>query len=265
MIFAAGLGTRLRPLTNDRPKALVEVAGRTLLEHNILKLRDAGFSHIVVNVHHFADQVISFLDAHQNFGLDIQVSDERNLLLDTGGGLRKALPLFGNSDPVLIHNVDIVSEADLRAVYSRHTADATLLVNERKTSRYLLFDEQMLLGGWTNVNSGEVKGLFTSAEVAALTSAQAEPSSRCLHSAYTQPSRCLHKMCAFSGIHVVSAGMLRALTEFNIAEAFPIMDFYIGCCQQMHFQGIELPQTCRWVDCGKVESLEKAAEILTTP
>lgn len=232
MIFAAGLGTRLRPLTNDRPKALVEVAGRTLLEHNILKLRDAGFNHIVVNVHHFADKVISFLDAHQNFGLDIRVSDERNLLLDTGGGLRKALPMFDDHSPVLIHNVDIVSEVDLADVYSRHSADATLVVNERNTSRYLLFDETMRLRGWTNISTGEIKG-----EKAPV-------------------------MRAFSGIHVVSHELVHALQAFTPNEAFPIMDFYIGTCQQNHFQAIELPAACSWVDCGKVESLAKAQAIL---
>ena len=138
LIFAAGLGTRLRPLTNDRPKALVEVNGRTLLEHNILKLREAGFNHIVVNVHHFGEQIIQFLDAHQHFGIDILVSDERGLLLDTGGGLRKALPLFGNNEPVLVHNVDIVSDADVAQLYRQAAAGsqlATLVVNQRETSR----------------------------------------------------------------------------------------------------------------------------------
>jgi len=232
MIFAAGLGTRLRPLTNNRPKALVEVGGKTLLEHNILKLREAGFNHIVVNVHHFGEQIIQFLDSHQHFGIDIKVSDERGLLLDTGGGLRKGLSLFDDNQPVLVHNVDIVSEVDLKHVYAQHSSDATLLINNRNTSRYLLFDEDFRLRGWTNISTGEVKG-----EKAAV-------------------------MRAFSGIHIVSANMLDALNGFTSAESFPIMDFYIGCCQKYIFKGMELPEDCRWVDCGKVESLETAANIL---
>lgn len=241
MVFAAGLGTRLQPLTLDRPKALVEVAGKTLLEHNILKLRAAGFDHLVVNVHHFGDQIIRFLDAHQNFGIDIRVSDERGRLLDTGGGLRKALPLFPNADPVLIHNVDIVSEVDVAEVYRQHSAcmesEATLVINQRNTSRYLLFDEGYRLRGWTNIKTGEVKG-----EKAAV-------------------------MRAFSGIHVVDSSLLALLNAYasHLTEpdgAFPIISFYIAQCGTTCFRGYELPDGTPWVDCGKIESLEKAAKIL---
>ena len=242
MIFAAGLGTRLRPLTNDRPKALVEVKGKTLLEHNILKLRDAGFDHLVVNVHHFGEQIISFLESHQNFGIDIRVSDERDLLLDTGGGLRRALSLFPNDDPVLIHNVDIVSEADVAQAYRDHLqsgADATLLVNERKTSRYLSFEPvgehpSLRLRGWINISTGETKG-----EV-----------------------RESFRQKAFSGIHIINQSALAHLKAFTDEPAFPIMDFYIRSCPSLDIRGSELPADCRWVDCGKVESLAKAAEIL---
>ncbi len=240
MIFAAGLGTRLRPLTNDRPKALVEVNGKTLLEHTVLKLKNAGFDHIVVNVHHFGEQIIQFLDANQNFGIDIQVSDERDLLLDTGGGLRKALPLFKDDQPVLIHNVDIVSDADLRTIYSvvadrmnQNQSVATLLVNDRETSRYLLFDDDFIMRGWTNVQTGEVRG---------------ERASRQL---------------AFSGIHVVSPALLPYINNYKGQdEPFPIMDFYLNLCRQERIDGLPLPTDCRWVDCGKVESLAKAAQIL---
>ena len=137
LVFAAGLGTRLRPLTDNRPKALVEVNGRPLLEHNLLKLKAAGFTRVVVNVHHFGEQIINFLSANGNFGLDIRVSDERALPLDTGGGLRKAIALFDDDAPILIHNVDIVSDADLGALYRQHCesgADATLAINQRTTS-----------------------------------------------------------------------------------------------------------------------------------
>ena len=257
MIFAAGLGTRLRPLTNDRPKALVEVNGRSLLEHNILKLKAAGFDHLVVNVHHFGDQIIRFLKEHQNFGIDIQVSDERELLLDTGGGLLKAMSLFPNDDPVLIHNVDIVSEADLRTSYQQHLAlseclqtqgkllGASLFISQRSTSRYLLFDTCGYLRGWTNVQTGEVKG-------------EKAPLQR-----------------AFSGIHIVSRALVPYLNKYNETKLlqaatptlagvapFPIMDFYLWACGQVEIHGEELPEGCRWVDCGKVESLEKASKIL---
>lgn len=242
MIFAAGLGTRLRPLTNDRPKALVEVNGKTLLEHNILKLKAAGFDHIVVNVHHFGEQIIDFLNNHDNFGIDIKVSDERDLLLDTGGGLLKAMSLFEDQSPVLIHNVDIVSDVDLAASYRAHCEAeakasgnelaATLLINDRKTSRYLLFDQDRRLRGWTNITTGEVKG-----EKAEL-------------------------MRAFSGIHIVSASIARYLKDYAKEAAFPIMSFYLWACDKTVIRGEELDAECRWVDCGKVESLAKAAEIL---
>lgn len=236
LIFAAGLGTRLRPLTNDRPKALVEVNGQPLLAHNILKLKAAGFDHIVVNVHHFGEQIIQYLEANQNFGLDIQVSDERGLLLDTGGGLRKAMPLFKDGSPVLVHNVDIVSEVDLAALYrqsQQNQSVATLVVNERQTSRYLLFDPDFRLRGWTNIQTGEVKG--ERAEV----------------------------QRAFSGIHIVRPELALYLNKYRDDEVpFPIMDFYLNLCNQTEISAIELPKTCRWVDCGKVESLTKAAEIL---
>jgi len=242
MIFAAGLGTRLKPLTNDRPKALVEVNGKTLLEHNILKLKEAGFDHIVVNVHHFGNLVIDFLQAHRNFGIDIQVSDERGLLLDTGGGLRKALPLFKDDAPVLIHNVDIVSQADLKSFYEEScskmqapssSTQAVLLVNERKTSRYLLFDDDYTLRGWTNIQTGEVKG-----EMAP-------------------------KQFAFSGIHVVSSSIASYINKYREADIpFPIMDFYLDLCRKATIKAVPLPVTCGWVDCGKVESLTKASELL---
>lgn len=139
MIFAAGLGTRLKPITEHIPKALVEVGGKPLLEHVLLRMRDAGFEHIVINLHHKADQIVDFLHAKGNFGLDIQLSDERAQLLDTGGGIRHAIPLFDSNLPILIHNVDILSNVDLSNFYEQGTQhDATLLVSQRKTQRYLL-------------------------------------------------------------------------------------------------------------------------------
>lgn len=151
MIFAAGLGTRLRPLTDNMPKALVSVAGKTMLERVILKLKDAGFHDITINIHHFGSQIIDFLRANQNFGVDIHISDERGELLDTGGGIKKARPLLESNEPFLIHNADILTDLDLNAFYHHHLesdADATLLTNHRKTSRYLLMnqDNRLVVG-----------------------------------------------------------------------------------------------------------------------
>ena len=147
LIFAAGLGTRLKPLTDTMPKALVPVSGKPLLHHLIDRLKssvdDAGQLSVVCNIHHFGQQIIDYAAANDNFGIDIQFSDERELLLETGGGMKRALPLFRNSDPVLVHNVDILSNIDLRQFYKSHSAStdavATMLVSQRDTKRYLLF------------------------------------------------------------------------------------------------------------------------------
>lgn len=234
IIFAAGLGTRLRPLTDNCPKALVKVNGKSLLEHNIIKLKKEGFDHIVVNVHHFGQQIIDFLVENDNFGIDIKVSDERDNLLDTGGGIRKALRLFDNDSPVLIHNVDIISNIQLKEIYDQHCSrnnDATLCVAQRKTSRYLLFDDDMRMRGWTNISTGEIKGEKAS------------------------------NMYAFSGIHVVSQNLLSELDAMN-KDVFPIMEFYLSNCKDKHFYGYSLPDNTQWVDCGKPESLVLAADIV---
>src|ERR1035437_3232811 len=160
MIFAAGLGTRLRPLTNDKPKALVELNEQTLLQITIEKLQKAGFNHIVVNVHHFSQLVIDYLKANQNFGADILISDESDALLDTCGGLKKASPLFLDKEPILIHNVDIVSSINLLELYKTHCNNnvlATLAIRNRPSSRVLLFDENNLLRGWKNISTGTLK------------------------------------------------------------------------------------------------------------
>ena len=142
MIFAAGLGTRLKPLTDTMPKALVRVGGQPLIWHVIQKLKSSGYERIVVNVHHFADQIVTYLEENHNFGLDIRISDETSALLETGGGIKKALPLFDANEPILIHNVDILSNLDLEAL----PMDAPLLVvSERQTKRYLMFDDEMRL------------------------------------------------------------------------------------------------------------------------
>lgn len=167
MIFAAGLGTRLKPLTDTMPKALVRVGDKSLIERVIEKLKGAGADRIVVNVHHFASQIVDYLKDNANFGTDIRVSDETDKLLDTGGGIKKAASLFDADRPVLIHNVDILSNVDLAHLYAMHgDCAATLVVSSRKTKRYLLFDGDMRLKGWTNIETGEVRSPYPDLKVA---------------------------------------------------------------------------------------------------
>ena len=158
MIFAAGLGTRLYPLTSDRPKALVEVAGRTLLQRAIERVRDAGYNDLVINIHHFGDQIISYLEANDNFGTAITISDEREGLLDTGGGILKAADWLNGEEPFLVYNVDVLSNIDLslfRKYHLERGGVATLVVRDRSTARYLAFDESMQLSGWKNIQTGQ--------------------------------------------------------------------------------------------------------------
>lgn len=234
MIFAAGLGTRLRPLTDTRPKALVEVGGLTLLDITVSRLRRAGFGHIVVNVHHFGQQIIDHIAAHWP-GDGILVSDERGQLLDTGGGLRHAAPLFSPDAPILIHNVDILHNVDLRRLYAAHRGDATLLVSERQTSRYLLFDRRMRLAGWTNVDTGEVRTPYPSLDVA-------------LCSRY-----------AFSGLHVFSPALFGRMQAEP--AAFGIIPFYLSQCREADIRGLEAPGL-RLLDVGKTAALARAEDFL---
>ena len=160
MILAAGLGTRLRPLTDNTPKALIEINGRTLLEHSLSHLKENGVTEVIINVHHYAEKIIAFLKDRKNFGMEIAVSDERDELLDTGGGLKKASWFFSGNSPFIVRNVDILSDMDLRAMAGFHQKQsplATLAVRNRETSRYMLFNEKQELIGWTNVSSGEKK------------------------------------------------------------------------------------------------------------
>ena len=227
MIFAAGLGTRLKPLTDTMPKALVRVGGKPLLWHVLTKLRAAGIERIVINVHHFAQQIVDYIGANQSFGLDIRFSDETGGLLETGGGIKKALPLFNPSEPVLIHNVDILSNLDLGAL----PVDAPLLVvSRRQTKRYLQFDDSMRLVGWKNVETGEVKGR------------EAES-------------------LAFSGIHVFHPSLAPLLADWP--DRFPIMDFYLKACSDHFIRGYEAPDL-RLLDVGKLDTLEAAEQFIKT-
>ena len=225
MIFAAGLGTRLKPLTDTMPKALVPVGGQPLLWHVIMKLKKSGYERIVVNVHHFADQIIDYLRLNDNFGLDIRISDEREQLLETGGGIKKALPLFDLSEPILIHNVDILSNLDLNQL---PTDAPVLVVSQRQTKRYLQFDDEQRLVGWKNIETGEMKG------------------------------REGHSL-AFSGIHVFHPSLVPLLSEWP--DRFPIMDFYLSACATHLIKGFEAIDL-RLMDVGKMDTLDQAENFI---
>ena len=231
MIFAAGLGTRLKPLTDTMPKALVRVGGQPLIWHVIMKLKAAGYERIVVNVHHFAQQIIDYLQANDNFGLDIRISDETSGLLETGGGIKKALPLFDPSEPILIHNVDILSNLDFNSLSMVAPPDALLVVSQRNTKRYLLFDDEMILDGWTNIETGEVRSPYPALDPTDL------------------------KRLAFSGIHMIWPRLFPLFQD--MPERFGIIDFYLKYCHQCAFLGYE-KKDLRLMDVGKLDTLDQA-------
>ena len=241
MIFAAGLGTRLKPLTDTMPKALVRVGGEPLVKRVIDNLASAGVDRIVVNVHHFAQQIIDYLRQNDNFGLDIRISDETSCLLDTGGGIKRAAPLFDSSAPILIHNVDILSNVDLVKFYrmaeTRETGevDAVLLVSWRKTKRYLLFDDAMRLVGWTNIETGEVKSPYPD----------------------LNPKAC--RMYAFAGIHAISPRLVKTMDNWQ--DKFGIMDFYLKECATHNIIGYA-KDDLKLMDIGKLDTLAQAEEFL---
>lgn len=238
MIFAAGLGTRLKPLTDHVPKALVEVDGKPLLQRVLEELQQASVGRVVINVHHFAQQIVQYLKVHDNFGMDILLSDESDRLLDTGGGLKKAQPLFFPDEPILLHNVDILSNVNLRSFYEAHAfCDATLLVSSRKTKRYLLFNNDMRLVGWTNVETGEVRSPYPG----------------------LKPENC--RMYAFSGIHIFSPRLFASMDAFP--EKFGIVDFYLKTCCQADIRGC-VKEDLRLMDVGKQDTLARAEDFLKT-
>lgn len=236
MVLAAGLGTRLRPLTNDHPKALVEVGGRTLLEITLTRLKIFGVREAIVNVHHFADKVISFLKAHENFGMRIEVSRE-DVLLDTGGGLKKAGWFFlensaANDDPFILHNVDVVSTIDLQRMVQIHKetgALATLAVQQRDSSRQLLFDEHMQL-------CGRRAGREAQPEIVRAVQQTEE--------------------LAFSGIHVISPRLLPLINEDGV---FSIIDCYLRLTGTGEKISAFRADEYYWRDLGKQKDLEQAA------
>ncbi len=246
MILAAGLGTRLKPLTDRMPKALVSVGGQPLLWHVVMKLRAAGYERIVVNVHHFAQQIVDYLADNHNFGIDIRISDETEQLLETGGALKKAQALFDPDEPILIHNVDILDNVDFNWLRRQHLddEDAVLLVSRRQTQRYLLFDNAMRLMGWKNVATGEVKSPYKYVRRTGL-SQHGEPLN----------------MFAFSGIHSFSPRLFPLMERFP--DRFSIIDFYLSVCHRSHVVGLP-KDDLQLLDVGKLDTLDKAESFLTT-
>lgn len=276
-IFAAGLGTRLRPLTDNLPKALAPVAGRTLLYYVIMHLYKAGVNEFVINIHHFADKIMDYVASTPELSnLDISFSDERDLLRDTGGGIRFAGPLLETdnmmkekSDDIhydingcfLAHNVDIISDLDIRwfAANARKQSLATLLVSNRDTKRYLLFDDSMRLCGWTNVSTGEIKTPYPVLDL----------------------SRC--RKLAFSGIHLISGqifsvfdlidkasaefplynagGKIIESSECPLGQSFPIIDFYLRAAAAYPIYALD-GTGLTIIDAGKPDTLLKAESFL---
>ena len=229
MILAAGLGTRLKPLTDTMPKALVPVGGTPLLDINIRKLQSQGYDRFVVNIHHFAQQIRDHV-AQQDYASLVHFSDETAALLETGGGLKKAQQLFRDDEPILIHNVDILDNVDYDWFARQHQADedAVLLVSKRQTKRYLLFDNAMHLMGWKNIETlsqhGEALNMF-----------------------------------AFSGIHSFSPRLFPLMDRFP--DRFSIIDFYLSVCHRSRIVGL-VKDDLRLMDVGKLDTLDQAENFI---
>jgi len=240
LIFAAGLGTRLKPLTDTMPKALVPVEGVPLLERVILRLKEAGYLNIVINVHHFAEQILDFIKQKESFGISIEISDERDLLRETGGGIKHAANLL-KSDHFLVHNVDIISNLDLSLFEERYLEAerkysdsempliSTILVSERKTQRFFLFDNHNNLVGWTNIATGEVRSPFPG----------------------LNPDKC--RKLSFAGIHNISERVFPLMEKWP--DHFSIVDFYIANCNKFLIKGIEIAGLSIR-DVGKISDLK---------
>ena len=239
MIFAAGLGTRLKPLTDTMPKALVKVGGQPLIDIVISKLLAAEYDHFVVNVHHFAQQIKDYVSI-RDYAPMVEFSDETAQLLETGGGLKKAAPLFEDDSPILIHNVDILDNVDYDWFSRQHLPeeDAVLLVSKRKTKRYLLFDNAMRLMGWKNIETGEIKSPYEYVRRTGL-SQHGEPFNE----------------FAFSGIHSFSPRLFSLMEQFP--ERFPIIDFYLSVCHRARIVGM-VKDDLQLMDVGKLDTLHEA-------
>lgn len=237
IIFAAGLGTRMKPLTDNIPKALIPIGGKPLLSHVINKLIDAGSREIIINVHHFPEQIIDYVRSERSFGIRIEFSDESDMLLETGGGIKKAAHFFDDERPFLVHNADILSNVDLKALYDQHLRTnplATLVVSQRDTFRYLLFNEKLQLKGWINEKTGQLRP-----------------------EGFNQPS--LFQKLAFSGIQVLSPEIFKLMKNFG--NKFSIIDFYLSVVQQQQILGF-VPPNYQMIDVGKLDALDKAEDFV---
>lgn len=246
MIFAAGLGTRLAPITDTCPKALVPVGDEPMLQRVIRRLRDESngeISEIVVNVHHHAGMIKDYIAAH-DFGLPVRVSDESDLLLDTGGGVVKAATMLRGDGAVMLYNADIFSNFPIDEMIETHRrsgVDVTLLADERTTSRYLLFDRATgRMTGWRNVSTGETRSPYGDEVVAA------------------------SRQLAFGGIHIINPGVLDRLQEYKPDGKFSITPFYIDMCGQLDIRSYTPSQPYNWIDIGRPESLERARALVRT-
>ena len=234
MILAAGLGTRLKALTQDKPKALVPLNGKPLLQHCIENLIDNGFHHIVINVHHFGEKIIDFVENHR-FDADIEISDERDLLMDTGGGIVKATPLFKDSKAVLVHNVDIISNVNLGEMCQQFIDskdDAWLLTQDRETNRKLLFDDENLLVGWTNKSEQQFKWVHAQGPLS-------------------------YQEMAFSGLHFFRSDLF---AEFEVKRS-SVIDLYLYLAKTNRILSQPI-QPDYWFDLGKPEQLQAAETFL---
>jgi N-acetyl-alpha-D-muramate 1-phosphate uridylyltransferase len=235
MIFAAGLGSRLKPFTDSTPKALVEIAGKTMLERVIENLKNYGIKRIIINVHHFHQKIRTYLFDNKNFGVDIEFSDESEMLLDTGGGLKKASALFDPSKPILLHNVDVLSAPEYQKMIDFHlqnSALATLFVQKRTSSRYFLFDQKMQLSGWVNKKTGDEINLYPDA---------------------------FSDELAFNGIHIIDPELLNFISEQG---NFSIVPVYLRLAVKHKILGFR-DDNVPYLDIGKPENIIHAEKIIS--
>lgn len=249
MIFAAGLGTRLKPLTDNCPKALIEVGGKPMLQIVIEHLIKYGFNDIIINIHYLGNQIVDFLQLYQNFGINIVISDESDEILETGGGLWKAKDFFNDKEPFLVCNADILTNINLEKFYQSHlqnNAIATLAVRQRNSSRYLLFDDEDVLFGWENVKTNEVK--IPRKIPASIKEKLTE------HETYP-----LHEF-AFSGYHIISPEIFK----HNQREGkFSMIDWYLDVCKEHTIKAFHHDDDI-WIDIGSQEELAKANDAISS-
>lgn len=223
LLLAAGLGTRLKPFTNHHPKALYEVEGKPLLQHAIEHVKAFGFTNIIINLHHFSNQIVDYLAMHDNFGVSISFSEETDELLETGGGLKKCRWFLEGEEPFLMRNTDLISDLNLEQLWMHHAKEnplATLVVRERETSRYLLFNPEGLLSGWENRTTGE----------------------RIITRQATE-----YHAYAFSGMQLINPRIFEEITEMG---RFSIIDLYLRLSAVYKIQAF-IDGNSRWLDAGK--------------